>query len=313
MNDVVSRTLLPTIDDEATGLVPQASNQKLEELFEEFEPTKYDDQGFGERKANWLSQSDTEDDRETLLSLYRRLYYISRMEYQEIYRYAFRDIVTRWHMDLLKKTDLSWDLSASADHSSTWYTSVTDSLEIARFHHLNGIRGQDIRPEWHSLSVLGSKKHINRYIQSNEIKRIVVLEDFVGTGDQAGKALDFALACVPESVPLLFIPMIVCPSGDANLSERALRTINLHYEPLLVLPEACFVKRDPTPGEPPGDAQVRDIVQRYSNHTGTASDFGYGGTGALVVLHTNTPNNSLAIIHAQTDRWTALFPRSSRI
>ena len=40
--------------------------------------------------------------------------------------------------------------------------------------------------------------------------------------------------------------------------------------------------------------------------------FGYKRTGGLVVMHSNTPDNSLPVIHHESDTWAPIFKRHSR-
>ena len=65
--------------------------------------------------------------------------------------------------------------------------------------------------------------------------------------------------------------------------------------------------------------EVRDLIRRVrSNLNEPRRDpdsrryHGYKGTGGIVVLYSNCPNNTLPIIHDETDHWNALFPRIRR-
>ena len=41
--------------------------------------------------------------------------------------------------------------------------------------------------------------------------------------------------------------------------------------------------------------------------------FGWRRTGGLIVLHTNTPNNTIPLIHNNSRTWKPLFKRHKRI
>ena len=80
-----------------------------------------------------------------------------------------------------------------------------------------------------------------------------------------------------------------------------------------------FIKADAQLNEPPFFQTVRELIVRVraelSNPEADAESqryHGYKGTGGVVVMYSNCPNNSLPIIHDETKKWRSLFPRIKR-
>jgi len=62
-------------------------------------------------------------------------------------------------------------------------------------------------------------------------------------------------------------------------------------------------------------SSIRDIPNRVRarfDERNREEPFGFKGTGALVVMYSNCPNNSLPVLHNESEEWSALFPRIPR-
>ena len=133
----------------------------------------------------------------------------------------------------------------------------------------------------------------------------------------------FAATHFPTT-PILLLPLIVCPAGGTEA--RALETHfeNVSYEPILELRrEDLFIpSRDAVPGSFEWDL-LQLAADTYPNVVGDGAasprpygPYGFPGndpTGAIVVMYSNTPANSLPLIHHQSNTWNPLFPRSARL
>ena len=156
-------------------------------------------------------------------------------------------------------------------------------------------------------------------MRKNRFSRIVLLEDFVGSGTQMKDVVSF-VAELPDGLPILLCPMIVCPEGAEK--GRALQNCYSHisFSPVLELPPNILLSKDPTPDEDPFMERLRETVKRQhprlSNPKCKWTYLGFKSTGALVVMHTNCPNNTIPIIHHASrdgDPWSPLFRRSERV
>ena len=68
-------------------------------------------------------------------------------------------------------------------------------MRINAFYHLNNISGTSYRPDWLSLAKFGDRKAIADFLAAGGIERIVLLEDFVGSGDFVGRSSPVLLFC----------------------------------------------------------------------------------------------------------------------
>lgn len=287
----------------------------------EYLPTVGPHPDFRMRLRDWLHTVTSEDDQKTLFRLVPELFFITGREYAALYRAAFRGPMTTWFIDTLNLSFGSADLDAALARAvkETWFCPVTDSMAIAPFLHANSIEGQDLRPDWQSLADLGCRNKLIAYMIGNSLRRIVLLEDFIGSGTQMQKAIRFAAELNPQ-ILVLAVPLVICPKGVAVGEKMEKHYPNVRFSPLLSVPKAAFVCPGPAPDEPPLFALVRDLVLRLNRQVrGSSSSrryagpFGFKKTGALLVTHSNCPNNTLSLIHHRSDSWKPLFPRSSRV
>ena len=156
-------------------------------LFDDYEPSQY--WRFKEKLDGWLANLSEDDLQRTLYKLIGCLFFVGRREFESLCRAAFHGPITRW---LIDQTDLQlWDpigqnkLSSAADQ--TWFCPVTDSMRINAFLKVTNLEGQKHRPDWRSLARFGDPKRIVDFVRREKIKRIALLEDFVGTGLQSGR------------------------------------------------------------------------------------------------------------------------------
>jgi hypothetical protein len=172
------------------------------------------------------------------------------------------------------------------------------------------------------LRQFGSEKRILDYVAENEIKRIVLLEDFVGTGTQARKAIEFAGNLRPASpIPVLVVPLVICPKAEQAIAQLNLPG-HVTVAPVLRLPKRAFICEPPEGEEPQLLAAIRALASRTylvvsdgeapNNKKKPFGPLGYKATGGLVVMYSNAPDNTLPIIHWRSKKWKPLFPRHSR-
>lgn len=289
--------------------------------FGEYEPTDGPVPEFRTRLRDWLNGLPNDDDQQALFQLVPHMFFVGRREFQALYRDAFSRVACSW---LVKAENLQLD-SPSFDRdlrravAGTWFCPVTDSMQIAAFHHVNRITGANFRPDWYSLAQFGDAERVRAYCRLKRYRHLVLLEDFVGTGSQMKRALEFAGNLSPQ-IGVLALPLIACPAAMDFGAELERRFPHLTFEAALALPHSAFVKQVPAPGEDPMFAAIRELIIRTEGVVrgsmkgrGYAGPFGYKETGGVVVMSSNCPDNSLSIIHYSSDSWSPLFPRSSRV
>jgi hypothetical protein len=320
-------------DNESAALRLRITN--LEKwLYHTYEPDKFGDGDFEQRLERWINNVASDEERRTLFKLIAEIFYVGPVEFEELYRCAYQGAIARWLIDLeaidISSVDSQSRLVEAA--SKTWFCPVSDSFRINAFFHINNLAaGASLRPDWRSLFELGDPTKIANYVKGSGITRLVLLEDFVGGGSQAIDAVEFATT-IP-GLQVLFVPLIICPDGVSRMRTTEAKICHgrpsaFRYEAVMELPSTAFL----TPNQSPfiNDVAFTDAVRKLLNDTypqvggGVPSGsfkpyhpYGYPHhkpTGGMVVMYSNTPDNTLPIIHwrPKSKTWSPLFPRHSR-
>ena len=300
-------------------------------LFYSYEPSLPPQPDFFTRLEKWLGNIDPSDQesKKNLLRLASQIFYIGYYEFLELYRYAYTGPITRWIIDLVDINICDPNASHSLQDAicQTWFCPITDSMRINSFYNSNNIPTKaNYRPDWRSLAKFGDAKKITAFCEQNNFKRIVLLEDFVGGGSQVKEALEYA-ATLANKLEILIVPLIICPVGDKKVSglENKYQP-NIRYEPIVSIPSNTFISLDPADGEPEIYATIREFSianypiisgqKRINPEVAPYHPLGFPTskpTGGLIVMHTNTPNNTLPLIHWTSKTWNPLFPRNNRV
>jgi hypothetical protein len=309
----------------------------LEEwLFKTYEPDKFNNGDFWTRLERWLDNVTTDADKQLLFRLVVELLYLGPIEFEELYRCAYQGPIARWLIDRcqIDVFDNNAQDKIRIAASETWFCPVTDSFRVNAFFHVNNLAaGANLRPDWHSVLKLGDTYKLNNYCTKHKIKRLVLLEDFVGGGDQSLTTVRFAATHVHD-LEVLFAPLVVCPAGSENARKLELelcmrRANSLRYDPVMALPEDAFLTKNQSPYVEPNAFinSLRALIQSsYSTVSGGLmpgaskpyDPFGYPAnkpTGGLLVMYSNTPDNTLPLVHwcPPGNAWSPIFPRHSRV
>ncbi|HQS07644.1 MAG TPA: hypothetical protein PLK13_02365 [Xanthobacteraceae bacterium] len=283
------------------------------ELFHEYEPNRYE--SFDDRVSAWLRNVPDGDDRKSLFRLLEHLFFVGKQQFDSLCRAAYGAQTTRWLIDLecLSLTNPQLSQLIDKEMRNTWFCPITDSMRINSFLKLNGHPGHDYRPDWRSLQIFADPDKLRNYVLADNIKRLVLLEDFVGSGNQIKEVVGWAAATLPR-IPILVIPLVCCPAGVKTGKELSSSHGNVIFSPTLTLRPEHFLIETPRANEPEVFAQVRNLIHRVGARlNGWESNlFGYETTGALVALYSNCPDNTLPIVHYKGADWNPLFPRVRR-
>jgi hypothetical protein len=289
-----------------------------QKVFSDYEPSQFD--RFEDRLDSWLHNISEEQEQQTLFLLLNHLFFIGRPEFESLCRAALHGPISRW---LVEELDIDIaDPQAmtflQAGMENTWFCPITDSMRINSFLKVNKLVGKSHRPDWRSLRKFGNQQKITEYLTSNSIARIALLEDFVGSGTQMRSVVRFA-ADVSADVQIFVCPLVACPDGEAIGKELAAKYPNISYSSIMQIAPSALIKPDPQSGEPRIYGAIRDLILRVRTRLGTQEQdaesqrfHGYKGTGAVVAMYSNCPNNSLPILHDETSQWAPLFPRIRR-
>ena len=305
--------------DEEAFLGLEAVRYLGRQVFGDYEPSQFDQ--FDDRLDRWLHNVTEEEDQKALFLLLNHLFFVGRPEFESLCRAAFSGNVQRWLVDQLNVDIEDPSASESLQNSlaSTWYCPITDSMRINWFLKVNRLSGMPHRPDWRSLRRFGSSDRIRDFVEAKGIRRLVLLEDFVGSGTQLRRNVAFAAETLPD-VALLVLPLIICPDGDCVGQKLDDNYSNVTYDPLLKIPSHMLIKAEPRESEPRLFQTIRDLTARVRHKleisepdAETQRGHGYRGTGAVVAMFSNCPNNTLPIVHNDSAEWRALFPRINRV
>jgi hypothetical protein len=268
--------------------------------------------------TQWLHNVAAEKDQQDLFRLLSQLFFIGRSEFESLCRAAHNGPVLRWLVEQLNVDIAASDATASlaAGIGETWFCPITDSMRINSYLKVNQLEGRSHQPDWRSLRKFGDSGKLKDFMAANKIRRIVLLEDFVGSGTQMRSAVTFA-ANLDPNLQILACPLIICPDGDAEGNVLCNRFPNVTFDPVLKIAPSMLIKLEAQPKEPPLYAAIRALTQRVRDRLSTPgrdeeSYHGYKKTGAVFAMYSNCPNNSLPILRDRTTDWSPLFPRIKR-
>lgn len=292
----------------------------------QFTPTTAHACQFADRLYDWVTNEGLSDhERITLLRAVPNLQFVDRDDLLALYRAAYDGPISRWLIDEL---DISFssspdELSNSLDAAtrSTWYCPMTDSMNIAQFHHINGISGKDHRPCWRTLRSFGDPAKIRKYMKKNGLSRLVILDDFVGSGTQSKGPLKYAAEQFGNEMSILFVPLVISAFGLNTLRAFLEPQKSIRIEPVFIVPEHAHIRETQQEGEPPLFSPLRSVIAQTWDRVKVSPSplrkplvqcFGFEGTGGLIVLYTNCPNNTVPLFWHKSPNWLPLFPRISR-
>jgi hypothetical protein len=284
-------------------------------LYYDYEPAYGPFPNFYQRFERWLNNVENVEEKRILAQLVPMLFYVGHTEMESLYRTAFNTIIKDWIIDA---EGLSFDRNLTKGINraiaETWFCPITDSMRINQFYHINQIRNNsDLRPEWKSLAKLGSREKISNYLKEKSFKRIVLLEDFVGSGTQIKDSLIFAGETFPD-YNFLVIPILMCPHSRRLMNTLTTTFPNIVVVPALTINENSFISTENAVEQSYMSlllSVARRYHQRMTNGGLKCSYLGFKDLGALTVLYSNTPNNSLPLIWSD-DNWSPLFNRHKR-
>src|ERR1700683_3659476 len=319
LNALLQKWAIHDWGEDSTIFLDLAAIQGLgQKVFSDYEPSQFD--RFEDRLDRWLHNISEEQEQQTLFLLLNHLFFIGRPEFESLCRAAFHGPISRWLVEQLNidiaDPEAMTLIQAGLEH--TWFCPITDSMRINSFLKVNKLVGKSHRPDWRSLRKFGDPKKISQYLADNAIARIVLLEDFVGSGTQMRSVVRFA-AEISADVQVFVSPLVACPDGEAIGKGFGAKYANVSYSSIMQIAPSALIKADPQSGEPPLYVAIRALILRVRARLGAQEEdvesqrfHGYKGTGAVVAMYSNCPNNSLPILHDETSQWAPLFPRIRR-
>lgn len=286
--------------------------------YADYAPFVLDEQPFIRRLHSWLLQVTNQRHQRALLELVRWIMFLDDREVTALYRDVHRRIIVPWVTP--RGTTIEDQLAATYDQTllerlQTYdFYSITESFHHKLYENVNGLAGL------RKPTILGEDaKRVPATVEkSKDATGVIVLEDIVGTGGQAARILRRVADTLGSQKPILFAPLVLLEKAQAPKAPLTkLNEVAVH--PATVIPSRLCLTETPHPDEPSFFKQVRSVIKATAervlerlNSTDDPPDnaFGYGGSGALLVTHQNTPNNTVPLIHHKAPQWEPLFRRT---
>jgi len=300
-----------------------------EKLMDKYDPVSLWD--FQLYLIKWLDNVETIDEKFLLLNSLYFFTFFNREQCNTLYLEALRGPILKWLIDIknLNILDKNIDDILSEKIEPTFVSTVTDSTNISTIRHIWDLPINQTYT-WHSFIDSDDNEEeknnkINfckKYLNDWKYEQIVVLEDFVGSGTQSIKVIDF-LGNFTEW-KILFIPLVICPQGDIAISEQ-LRVNNynhISYEPISKLPWELILADERLPESnrwPDLLFELKEYAKNnYTKVIGKDNSdsrwyLGFKNIGALFAKYTNCPDCTLPLYYEKENiNWKPLFPRSAR-
>jgi hypothetical protein len=292
-------------------------------------------QNYMERLAKWIGNLSNEADQKLLLEYALYISFFSHDDFLALYLTALNREVTRWVASLIGARlephggEKLHDQVHKQIHHHTWFCPVTDSMDINQFQKINHLSGVGHHPFFATIQMEAENPiHPNPQIAEDWIRymarpsaghasleQIVLIEDIVGSGTQCLAAVQWAVATLGK--PVLFIPLILCPNGiDALRAEEVRWGGRLTIRPVIELRRSDLLgpERQGQQGWAISE-NMEDLAERCSFRASAGMEtFGYKNTGCSLAKFSNTPDNTLPIVHNKPrgGNWEPLFPRVHR-
>ena len=300
------------------------------ELYSQYEPF-VQKAPFWERFAGWVQNVTKEAEQQALFRLVPWLLFVGKSELNMMYESAFRGPITRWLIETagLDICDPSLRDHLAGEIRHTWFGSLA-GMDLGSFMRINGIEEQSLRPDFGVLSELADTHKIAEYMagkshvndaSSPRYRRIVIVEDFVGTGTQ----MKAAIRCLQnmQGTPVLICPMISADEGCQAGRKITAQYPHIQFEEYHRISSSARLQSNNSLLNVEGEVMpVHSIIeQTWERLRGSDSydePYGFKNHGILLLTYLNCPNNVPPMLHREvkdtgpSGGWMPLFPRANR-
>lgn len=315
---------------------------------------------FMEKLRIWLAQFD-DDDQPIAFLVAMKLIFVTQPQLNVLSRRLFEQHIRRRFLEsIISAQKLSpYDFLSAAtflgkEMDETLFIPNSDSSRINDFVHINRayftsrskrkLTGPEVAYWVHTSNIANlslSEEELRVAAKFERIaakrdsllqnkKRLVVLEDFSGTGSDLARTL-YKLDQSNIGVSEILVGVLMATEKSIvdlrnlcrELSNAGRRLYDI--EAGMILPHSlrCFDGPDKsylevTPNMPMASEKLRFISEKlytskFFRELKPENMHGFGGLALAFAFYTNCPDNSLPMIWISLDDWRPLFPRASRI
>lgn len=245
---------------------------------------------------NWLMQFDSEDI-DLAIRVIKNLNVI-----------GFEDLNTALTIAYSKLERMAIDKGTRITNRNTLFAGIGDGAKSGamigyNFRIINELPEDNFMGE-ESLS----------YLEKGMIDNIVLVDDIVGTGQQATDEIKtLTQKITPFGVKNIFLlTAIGMQDGISEISKNTKAHVFSAYEYSKLDTVTCLDSQF-YEGIPYEERIYAKSRLEYYGKIINSSPLGYGGIGALISFYYNTPNISLPIIWGSKNSWAPLFKRAVKI
>lgn len=180
-----------------------------------------------------------------------------------------------------------------------------------------------VRLYWNSNGIfveraVDPEKLPNAIVDQEDVRAIVVVDDFIGTGRQAAGDLEPLLRGIAAAASgQEAIVIYLCVSGWAQAAERLERKVNTPGRPLTLVriidpldsADLLFSGQSRAFADEAERVRAEEIASRYGASIQKRQPLGYGGLGVAIAFEYSCPNTTLPILWCEKRKWMPLFPR----
>jgi hypothetical protein len=196
-----------------------------------------------------------------------------------------------------------------------WDKRVRSRKGLWRFAAMSttaGESGDNMLHQFRIANGLTSSKYDELFVSPSRLLQqglgendsIVLLDDFVGTGDQAVGAWNSAFAELVAGIGTVYLVVVAAfTSGSSRIHrDTGMKVVSGHQIECSdsFFDEACLLFAD----------DEKESVLRYCKQALPSKPKGHGDCGLVVVFSHRCPNNAIPILHAGRNGWRPLFPRN---
>jgi hypothetical protein len=244
----------------------------------------------------WLMQFDTED-----IDLGVRVI-------KNLNVVGFEDLNTSLSIAYSKPERVEMDKGSKISSQNTLFAGIGDGAKSGAMIGYNFRIANEI-PEDNFMT-----EESIEHLEGGLIENIVLVDDVIGTGDQATREIkQLTDKVTPFGVKNIFLLTAVgMTDGIKNIiaDTKAHVFSAFEYSNLDTATNLDSAFYDGVPHE--HREKLRSRIEYYGRVSNKAG-LGYGGIGALIAFYYNTPNISLPIVWGSKNSWIPLFKRAVKI
>jgi hypothetical protein len=281
---------------------------------------------FCSQVLNWGDKHLEHAERYRLMESLKHFTFINQEQYEALYEEVFTNHILHWLIVSCDINPLSnfFEYQLNEAIEKTCFCALTDSMDISGFCKTNHLGHDDkpiIRKDWDT-----SEKCLS-FIYSHAYTRLVILEDFVGSGEQSIESMKILEEVFTKvtNIKALFVPLVSCPQSTKRVSAflNEYNFSGIEVCSVYELPWEYILDPERADNINPPNALLDDLrssafgyESRVKGSVGLnyPGALGFKNTGALFAKYTNCPDNTLPLYnyHDPNSEWQPLFPRVPR-